>query len=286
MQDFLGKSYSFDHREWLDRRKQIFFSYKKGEDSADIWINYETGELAQAKMSAVLSADKIESEMQSRAEELKAKLGYADDSAYDVLKYVDYDAGKETSLQIQNNFRADKWRIGFVNGEFNYASATLEASAVPEAAREIGDEALMLLRGGEDTELTSAFRAMGEGEDTLMLHYGSEAAVTIDTATGEVQQVYDQKLDQRKKSDAESLAVMDRKLSLIDGDPLREKVAPILSNIFGITDVYEYSLTKRGQESGNLTFWKLGNSPITVYYDTNLTIWKVKLDDSSMNYHE
>lgn len=286
VQDFLGKSYSFDHREWLDRQKQIFFSYKKGENSADIWINYETGELAQAKMSTVLSADKIDSEMQSRAEELKARLGYADDSAYDVFRYVEYDAGKETSLQIQNNFRAEKWRIGFVNNEFNYASATLEASAVPEAAREIGDEALMLLRGGGDAELTSAFRAMGEGEDTLMLHYGSEAAVTIDTVTGEVQQVYDQKLDQRKKSDAESLTIMDRKLSMIDGDPLREKVAPILSNIFGITNVYEYSLTKRGKESGNLTFWKLGNSHITVYYDIDLTIWKVELDDSSMNFHE
>lgn len=286
VQDFLGKSYSFDHREWLNKQKQIFFSYKKGENSADIWINYETGELAQAKMSAVLSADKIGSEMQSRAEELKAKLGYADDSAYDVFRYVEYDAGKATALQIQNNFRAEKWRIGFVNGEFEYASATIEVSAVTEEARNASEKALLLLGGNGDAELTLAFRAIGEGEDTLTLHYGSEAAVTIDTATQKIQQVYDQKLDKREKADAEALAIMDRKLSMIDGDPLREKVAPILSNIFGIANLYEYSLIKRGQESGNVTFYKLGNSHITVYYDIDLTIWKVKLDDSSMNYPE
>lgn len=283
VQDLLGKSYSFDHKEWLEKQKQIFFSYQKGENSADIWINYETGELVEAKMSAVLSADEISSEMKSRTEELKAKIGYANDSAYDVFRYVEYDAGKDPAPQIQNNFRAEKWRIGFVNDEFNYASATFEASAVPEAARQIGDEALMLLSGGEDDELTLAFRAMGEGEDTLTLHYGSEATVTLGSATRKIQQVSDKKLVEIDKSDAGALTVLDRKLSNIDGDELREKARPILKELFGVNDVEEYRLIKRDREPGNLTFYRSGNPLITVYYDTHLTIWKVAKDLAIQN---
>jgi hypothetical protein len=279
MQKLLGKSYPLDHQEWLEEQQQIFFSYQKGEDSAYLWINYETGELVQAKMSTVLTASEIASKMKSYAEEIKTKLGYANDPAYDVLKYVEYDATQQSAVRIENNFRAEKWRIGFVNGEFDYASAVIEASVVSDDARQAGDKALKLLRGNEDDKLVLAFRTIQEEEeDTLTLNYGSEVAVTLDTATNKVQQVSDKSLMASDKTDAEQLTVLDRILSIIDGDRLREKAGPILGKLFGIADMNEYTLSKKDQEPGNLTFHKPGSPEITVYYDSDLTIWKVKQD--------
>lgn len=281
MQDILGKSHSLDHKEWLVNQQQIFFSYQIGEESAYIWINYETGELVRAEMSAILTTAELDAELLTQAEEVKAKLGFAGDPDFEVLRYAEYDAAQDSVTQIANNFKAGKWRIGFVNGEFDYASATLEASAVPVDARQAGDTALKLLRGSGDTELKLAFRAIGEDGDTLTLNYGSEALVTLDTATNKVQQVSDINLKQSEQSDAGDLTFLDRKLSNVDGDPLREKAALLLDKIFGIVNVDEYSFVKKGEEPGNLTFHKLGNPEITVYYDSDLTIWKMELDSAA-----
>ncbi|WP_143766656.1 hypothetical protein [Paenibacillus odorifer] len=279
MQSLLGKTYPLDHREWLKEQQQIFYSYQKGEDSAYIWINYETGELVQTKMSAMLTTAEIDAEMKTRAEEIKGKLGYANDSAYDVLRYVEYDAKQHSGVKIENNFRAEKWRIGFVNGEFDYASATLEASAVSEETRQAGEEALKILRGtGGDEELSLVFRAMDKDQDTFTLQYGSKVSVTFDTVTRRIEQISDTNPRASDKTDPKQLTVLDRELSLIDGDRLREKAAPLLTKIFSVADVGEYSLLKRDQEPGNLTFHKLGSPEITVYYDSDLTIWKVKED--------
>ncbi|OME10809.1 hypothetical protein BSK60_23070 [Paenibacillus odorifer] len=279
MQSLLGKTYPLDHREWLKEQQQIFYSYQKDEDSAYIWIDYETGELVQTKMSAMLTTAEIDAEMKTRAEEIKGKLGYANDSAYDVLRYVEYDAKQHSGVKIENNFRAEKWRIGFVNGEFDYASATLEASAVSEETRQAGKEALKILRGtGGDEELSLVFRAMDKDQDTFTLQYGSKVSVTFDTVTRRIEQVSDTNPRASDKTDPKQLTVLDRELSLIDGDRLREKAAPLLTKIFSVADVGEYSLLKRDQEPGNLTFHKLGSPEITVYYDSDLTIWKVKED--------
>ncbi|WP_162636836.1 hypothetical protein [Paenibacillus odorifer] len=279
MQSLLGKTYPLDHREWLKEQQQIFYSYQKDEDSAYIWIDYETGELVQTKMSAMLTTAEIDAEMKTRAEEIKGKLGYANDSAYDVLRYVEYDAKQHSGVKIENNFRAEKWRIGFVNGEFDYASATLEASAVSEETRQAGEEALKILRGtGGDEELSLVFRAMDKDQDTFTLQYGSKVSVTFDTVTRRIEQISDTNPRASDKTDPKQLTVLDRELSLIDGDRLREKAAPLLTKIFSVADVGEYSLLKRDQEPGNLTFHKLGSPEITVYYDSDLTIWKVKED--------
>jgi len=279
MQSLLGKTYPLDHREWLKEQQQIFYSYQKGEDSAYIWINYETGELVQTKMSRILTAAEIDAEMNTRAEEIKGKLGYANDLAYEVLRYVEYDVTQHSGVKIENNFRAEKWRIGFVNGEFDYASATLEASTVSEEMRQAGEEALKVLRGnGGDEELSLVFRAMDKDQDTLTLQYGSKVSVTFDTVTRRIEQISDTNPRASDKTDPKQLTVLDRELSLIDGDRLREKAAPLLTKIFSVADVGEYSLLKRDQEPGNLTFHKLGSPEITVYYDSDLTIWKVKED--------
>lgn len=277
MQSLLGKSYSLDQQVWLEEKRQIFYSYHTGENSAYIWINYDTGELEQAKMSAILTASEIDGEMKTSAEEIMAKLGYPNDSAYNVLRYAEYDVTQDSAVKIENNFRAEKWRIGFVNGEFDYASATLEAAAVAEDIRQAGDEALKLLGDGGDRgdELSLAFRSFGNDYDTLTLHYGSEVSVTLHTATTRIKQISDTNLRASDKTDAKALTRLDRELSIIDGDPLREKAGPLLANIFGITDVSEYTLLKRDQEPGNLTFSKPGSPEITIYYDSDLTIWKV-----------
>lgn len=278
MQSLLGKTYPLDHREWLKEQQQIFYSYQKGEDSAYIWINYETGELVQTKMSRILTAAEIDAEMNTRAEEIKGKLGYANDSAYEVLRYVEYDVTQHSGVKIENNFRAEKWRIGFVNGEFDYASATLEASAVSEEMRQAGEQALKVLRGNGGEELSLVFRAMDKDQDTLTLQYGSKVSVTFDNVTRRIEQISDTNPRASDKTDPKQLTVLDRELSLIDGDRLREKAAPLLTKIFSVADVSEYSLLKRDQEPGNLTFHKLGSPEITVYYDSDLTIWKVKED--------
>ncbi|WP_340397362.1 hypothetical protein NST50_27750 [Paenibacillus sp. FSL E2-0202] len=278
MQSLLGKTYPLDHREWLKEQQQIFYSYQKGEDSAYIWINYETGELVQTKMSRILTAAEIDAEMNTRAEEIKGKLGYANDSAYEVLRYVEYDVTQHSGVKIENNFRAEKWRIGFVNGEFDYASATLEASAVSEEMRQAGEQALKVLRGNGGEELSLVFRAMDKDQDTLTLQYGSKVSVTFDTVTRRIEQISDTNPRASDKTDPKQLTVLDRELSLIDGDRLREKAVPLLTKIFSVADVSEYSLLKRDQEPGNLTFHKLGSPEITVYYDSDLTIWKVKED--------
>ncbi|WP_143766602.1 hypothetical protein NST68_25090 [Paenibacillus sp. FSL E2-0230] len=278
MQSLLGKTYPLDHREWLKEQQQIFYSYQKGEDSAYIWINYETGELVQTKMSRILTAAEIDAEMNTRAEEIKGKLGYANDSAYEVLRYVEYDVTQHSGVKIENNFRAEKWRIGFVNGEFDYASATLEASTVSEEMRQAGEQALKVLRGNGGEELSLVFRAMDKDQDTLTLQYGSKVSVTFDTVTRRIEQISDTNPRASDKTDPKQLTVLDRELSLIDGDRLREKAAPLLTKIFSVADVSEYSLLKRDQEPGNLTFHKLGSPEITVYYDSDLTIWKVKED--------
>lgn len=278
MQSLLGKTYPLDHREWLKEQQQIFYSYQKGEDSAYIWINYETGELVQTKMSRILTAAEIDAEMNTRAEEIKGKLGYANDSAYEVLRYAEYDVTQHSGVKIENNFRAEKWRIGFVNGEFDYASATLEASAVSEEMRQAGEQALKVLRGNGGEELSLVFRAMDKDQDTLTLQYGSKVSVTFDTVTRRIEQISDTNPRASDKTDPKQLTVLDRELSLIDGDRLREKAAPLLTKIFSVADVSEYSLLKRDQEPGNLTFHKLGSPEITVYYDSDLTIWKVKED--------
>lgn len=278
MQSLLGKSYPLDQQVRLEEKRQMFYSYHTGENSAYIWINYDTGELEQAKMSAILTASEIDEEMKARAEEIMAQLGYPKDSTYNVLRYVEYDATQPSDVKIENNFRAEKWFIGFVNDQFDYASATLEATAVAEDVRQVGDEALKLLRGdGGDRgdELSLAFRSFGNDYDTLTLHYGSEVSVTLHTATKRIKQISDMKLRASDKTDAKALTRLDRELSIIDGDPLREKAGPLLANIYGITDLKEYNLLKKDQEPGNLTFSKPGSPEITIYYDSDLTIWKV-----------
>lgn len=232
----------------------------------------------QTKMSRILTAAEIDAEMNTRAEEIKGKLGYANDSAYEVLRYVEYDVTQHSGVKIENNFRAEKWRIGFVNGEFDYASATLEASAVSEEMRQAGEQALKVLRGNGGEELSLVFRAMDKDQDTLTLQYGSKVSVTFDNVTRRIEQISDTNPRASDKTDPKQLTVLDRELSLIDGDRLREKAAPLLTKIFSVADVSEYSLLKRDQEPGNLTFHKLGSPEITVYYDSDLTIWKVKED--------
>lgn len=278
MQSLLGKSYPLDQQVWLEEKRQMFYSYHTGENSAYIWINYDTGELEQAKMSAILTASEIDGEMKTSAEEIMAKLGYPKDSTYNVLRYVEYDATQPSDVKIENNFRAEKWFIGFVNDEFDYASATIEAAAVAEDIRQTGDEALKLLRGdGGDRgdELSLAFRSFGNDYDTLTLHYGSEVSVTLHTATKRIKQISDMKLRASDKTDAKALTRVDQELSIGDGDPLREKAGPLLAKLFGITDLSEYTLLKKDQEPGNLTFSKPGSPEITIYYDSDLTIWKV-----------
>ncbi|QWU15234.1 hypothetical protein SAMN04487895_108109 [Paenibacillus sophorae] len=274
MQEMLGISLPLENAEHLPKKKLIRYSYRKGYNTAYIWISTETGTMVRAQVNSSLKPGEIEKKLSEGARVAMASLGYKGSFAYSASRYVNYDAAKDKTVAIRTTFRAADARVELINGNIVMMSFETDVGTIDPAMVEAGIKDLKIMNKNRgNPSLTGAYRVVKGTSDLLTLRFSGEASVTMDSLVRVVYGVSDRTLFDGKSDSPSAKAERDKQLRAVSEQKLRS-AAEALTSAYGIhLSLADHQLKKSPETPGTATFTKPGGPDMTISYNISGAIW-------------
>lgn len=273
MRDMVGISLPLENTEHLSTKKLMRYSYRKGYNTAYIWISTETGAMVRAQVNSSLKPGEVDEKLSDGARVAMASLGYNGNFAYSASRYVNYDAAKDKTVAIRTTFRAADARVELLNGNIVMMSFETDIGTIDPAMVEAGIKDLKIMnKNRENPSLTGAYRMVKGTSDLLTLRFSGGASVTMDSLVRVVYGVSDRTLFDGK-SDSLSAAERDKRLLAVSEQKLRS-AAEALTSAYSIhLSLADYQLKKSTETPGTAIFTKPGGPDMSISYSTLGAIW-------------
>lgn len=279
MRDMVGISLPLENAEHLSTKKLMRYSYRKGYNTAYIWISTETGAMVRAQVNSSLKAGEVDEKLSDGARVAMASLGYKGNFAYSASRYVNYDAAKDKTVAIRTTFRAADARVEFINGDITVMSCKIDIGTIDPEMVEAGIKDLKIMnKNTGNLSLSRAFRFVKGTSDLLTLRFSDgasvgEASVTMDNKVRMVYGVSDPALLDREAGSASVQAERDRQLLAVSEQKLRS-AAEALTSAYSIhLSLADYQFKKNPKAPGTAIFTKPGGPDMSISYSTSGAIW-------------
>ncbi|AIQ14199.1 hypothetical protein [Paenibacillus durus] len=279
LRNMVGSSFPLEFADRLSQKKQILYSYRSGYNTAKIWISTETGAMVRAQVNSSLKPGGVEKKMSRGAEVALASLGYQGNFVYRASRYVDYDAARDKTVDIQTTLAAEDATVGFINGDIAEMSSKIDIGTLDPATVEAGIKALKIMnKNSKNFSLAGAYRVVKGTSDLLTLHFSGESSVTMDSTVRVVYGVSDRTLFDGKSDSASVQAERDKQLVAVSEQKLRSELEALTSAYDLHLGLEDYQFKKNPKAPGIATFTKPGVPAITISYNVSGEIWNFLID--------